>query len=48
MINIDLRFGNNYRYKISFRDSYLIFLASLAKLSKSFKVGEKVFLISIK
>jgi hypothetical protein len=37
-INLDLSFG---KYKISFRDSYLILLFSLAKLAKTFNVGEK-------
>jgi hypothetical protein len=41
MINIDIRFGNNYQYKISFRDSYLILLFSLKKLAKTFGIGEK-------
>lgn len=41
MINIDIRFGNNYQYKISFRDSLLILLSSLSKLAKSFGVEAK-------
>ena len=38
MINIDIKFG---RYKISFRDSLLILLASLSKLAKAFNVEAK-------
>jgi DNA polymerase type B, organellar and viral len=38
MINIDIIFD---RYKISFRDSLLILLASLKKLSKAFNVDDK-------
>jgi DNA polymerase type B, organellar and viral len=41
MINIDVKFGYNHRYKISFRDSYLILLFSLSKLAKNFNVGGK-------
>jgi hypothetical protein len=38
IINLDIKFD---RYKISFRDSLLILLASLKKLAKSFSVEEK-------
>nr|YP_010455097.1 hypothetical protein NYK79_mgp51 [Porodaedalea mongolica]UUA03939.1 hypothetical protein [Porodaedalea mongolica]WCF76699.1 hypothetical protein [Porodaedalea mongolica] len=37
-INIDVRFGPHYLYKVSFRDSILLLPGSLAKLSKAFNV----------
>jgi hypothetical protein len=43
MLNVDLNFwlDKDHCFKISFRDSYLILLFSLAKLSKTFKVTQK-------
>src|SRR3981081_105074 len=38
IISINLNYGTNNEYKINFKDSYLILLASLMKLCKSFKV----------
>jgi hypothetical protein len=37
IISINLNYGKNNEYQIHFRDSYLILLASLMKLCKSFK-----------
>jgi DNA polymerase type B, organellar and viral len=41
IISIDLDFGKDCEYKITFKDSYLILLASLMKLCKSFNVENK-------
>jgi hypothetical protein len=38
IISINLNFGKDNKYNLHFRDSYLILLASLSKLCKSFKV----------
>jgi len=38
IISINLNFGRNLAYRIQFKDSYLILLASLAKLCKGFGV----------
>jgi hypothetical protein len=38
IISINLNFGKNLEYRIQFKDSYLILLASLAKLTKGFGV----------
>ena len=38
IISINLNFGKNLEYRLQFKDSYLILLASLAKLTKGFMV----------
>jgi len=38
IISINLNYGKNLEYRLQFKDSYLILLASLAKLTKGFKV----------
>jgi hypothetical protein len=38
IISINLNFGKNLEYTLQFKDSYLILLASLAKLTKGFMV----------
>jgi DNA polymerase type B, organellar and viral len=38
IISINLSFGKNNEYRLQFKDSYLILLASLAKLTKGFGV----------
>jgi hypothetical protein len=38
IITINLNFGRDLEYKLQFKDSYLILLASLAKLTKGFMV----------
>jgi DNA polymerase type B, organellar and viral len=38
LISINLNYGKNNEYKIQFKDSYLILLASLVKLAKAFGV----------
>jgi hypothetical protein len=38
IISINLNFGKNLEYTLQFKDSYLILLASLAKLSQGFNV----------
>ena len=38
IISINLSFGKDLVYKIQFKDSYLLLLSSLAKLTKGFKV----------
>src|ERR1700747_713485 len=38
IISINLNFGKNLEYRLQFNDSYLILLASLAKLTKGFMV----------
>jgi hypothetical protein len=39
LISINLNYGKNNEYKLQFKDSYLILLASLAKLGQGFKVS---------
>nr|QGP74778.1 hypothetical protein [Russula griseocarnosa] len=39
IISIDLNFGDNNKYQLHFKDSYLILLASLKKLSEYFSVN---------
>jgi hypothetical protein len=36
IISINLNYGENLEYRIQFKDSYLILLASLSKLTKGF------------
>jgi hypothetical protein len=38
MLSLKAKFGKNNEYQIEFKDSYLILLASLSKLSKYFKI----------
>jgi len=38
IISINLNFGNNYKYSLQFKDSYLLLLSSLRNLTKSFNV----------
>lgn len=38
IIQIDIKFGPDNQYKLTFKDSYLILLSSLNKLCKSFNV----------
>jgi hypothetical protein len=38
IISINLNYGKDFKYKIQFKDSYLLLLASLAKLTKGFVV----------
>jgi hypothetical protein len=38
LISINANFGKDNKYQIKFKDSYLILLASLLKLCKSFKI----------
>jgi hypothetical protein len=38
LISINLNFGKDLEYRLQFKDSYLILLASLSKLAKSFSV----------
>lgn len=38
IISINLNYGKDYQYQIQFKDSYLLLLASLSKLSKAFKI----------
>jgi hypothetical protein len=38
IISINLNFGNDLEYRLQFKDSYLLLLASLAKLTKGFMV----------
>ena len=37
IISINLNFGKNLEYRLQFKDSYLLLLASLAKLTKGFR-----------
>lgn len=39
MLSLKAKFGKNYQYNIEFKDSYLLLLTSLDKLSKYFKIG---------
>jgi hypothetical protein len=39
MISININYGKDLAYKIQFKDSYLLLLDSLAKLTKGFKVN---------
>jgi hypothetical protein len=45
IISIEFNYGKNNEYQIKFRDSLLLLLNSLSKLSKSFKVenGKSIF-----
>jgi hypothetical protein len=45
IISLVLNYGKDLEYQIEFKDSYLILLNSLAKLSKSFSVddGKSIF-----
>jgi hypothetical protein len=47
IISIDFNFGKNNEYQLKFRDSYLILLNSLMKLSKAFNVVNKKSLFPI-
>jgi hypothetical protein len=38
IIQLDIKYGPNNQYKITIKDSYLILLSSLDKLSKAFNV----------
>jgi hypothetical protein len=38
IISINLNYGKDLEYKLQFKDSYLILLSSLAKLTKGFMV----------
>jgi hypothetical protein len=38
IISINLNYGKNLEYRLQFKDSYLMLLASLAKLTKGFMV----------
>jgi len=38
IISLTINYGNNNEYQIQFKDSYLLLLSSLMKLSKSFGV----------
>jgi len=38
IISLTIHYGNNNEYQIQFKDSYLLLLSSLMKLSKSFGV----------
>jgi len=38
IISIKFSFGDNYKYRLHFKDSYLLLLTSLRKLTKSFNV----------
>jgi hypothetical protein len=38
IISLSINYGENYNYQIQFKDSYLILLASLSKLTNGFGV----------